>query len=206
MTWRKRLLDLTLSLVLAVFLLPILALLCLGLLFVEGRPVFYVAERMTTPTRAFGLVKLRTMRPDKTDHGVRAGVTGGNKMDRMSQIHRLLRRTRADEIPQLWNVIKGDMSLVGPRPPLRVYVESFPEIYDRVLLSRPGVTGLASLRFHAHEERMLAACQTAEETDAVYRRRCVPRKAQLDLMYQAKRNVCFDMMLIWETAKKPFSR
>jgi len=206
MTWRKRLLDLTLSLILAFFLLPILALLCLGLLLVEGRPVFYVAERMTTPTRAFGLVKLRTMRPDKTDHGVRAGVTGGNKMDRMSRIHRLLRRTRADEIPQLWNVIKGDMSLVGPRPPLRVYVESFPEIYDRVLLSRPGVTGLASLRFHAHEEQMLAACQTAEETDAVYRRRCVPRKAQLDLMYQAKRNVCFDVALIWETAKKPFSR
>ena len=137
MTWRKRLLDLTLSLILAFFLLPILALLCLGLLLVEGRPVFYVAERMATPSRAFGLVKLRTMRPDKTDHGVRAGVTGGNKMDRMSRIHRLLRRTRADEIPQLWNVIKGDMSLVGPRPPLRVYVESFPEIFSFVQNSRP---------------------------------------------------------------------
>lgn len=206
MTWRKRMLDLTLSLLLALVLWPVLLVLIVILLISEGRPIFYIAERMTTPTRAFGLIKLRTMRPDLADTGAGSGVTGGNKSRRMSQLHRILRRTRADEIPQLWNVIKGDMSLVGPRPPLRVYVEAFPALYAAVLRSRPGVTGLASLRFHTHEEVMLAQCKTPKQTDDVYRRRCVPRKARLDLIYQARRNVCFDIALIWETAKKPFRR
>jgi lipopolysaccharide/colanic/teichoic acid biosynthesis glycosyltransferase len=185
-----------------VLLLPLLVLLALLLLLTEGRPVFYIAERMTTPTRGFGLIKLRTMRP--APPGANAGVTGGDKSARMSRLHRILRRTRADEIPQLWNVIRGDMSLVGPRPPLRLYVEAFPDLYARVLRSRPGITGLASLRFHAAEERLLAACQTPEETDAVYRRRCVPRKAALDLIYQRRRSLCWDILLVLETAARPF--
>jgi lipopolysaccharide/colanic/teichoic acid biosynthesis glycosyltransferase len=202
MTPGKRAFDLAVALLLGVLLLPLLVLLALLLLLTEGRPVFYIAERMTTPTRGFGLIKLRTMRP--APPGANAGVTGGDKSARMSRLHRILRRTRADEIPQLWNVIRGDMSLVGPRPPLRLYVEAFPDLYARVLRSRPGITGLASLRFHAAEERLLAACQTPEETDAVYRRRCVPRKAALDLIYQRRRSLCWDILLVLETAARPF--
>jgi lipopolysaccharide/colanic/teichoic acid biosynthesis glycosyltransferase len=157
---------------------------------------------MRTPTEAFGLIKLRTMRP--APPGSREGVTGGDKAARMSRLQRFLRRTRADEIPQLWNVIRGDMSLVGPRPPLRLYVEAFPELYARVLKSRPGITGLASLRYHAVEERLLAACRTPEETDEVYRRRCVPRKAALDLIYQRERSLCWDILLVLQTAARPF--
>ena len=134
------------------------------------------------------------------------GVTGGHKSQQLSALHRLLRRSRADEIPQLWNVIRGDMSLVGPRPPLRVYVDDFPDLYAKVLRSRPGVTGLASLRFHVHEERLLSACTTAAQTDAVYRRRCVPRKARLDLIYVDHASVCYDLMLIAQTAAKLFRR
>jgi lipopolysaccharide/colanic/teichoic acid biosynthesis glycosyltransferase len=96
------------------------------------------------------------------------------------------------------------MSLVGPRPPLRLYVEAFPELYARVLKSRPGITGLASLRYHAVEERLLAACRTPEETDEVYRRRCVPRKAALDLIYQRERSLCWDILLVLQTAARPF--
>lgn len=192
------------SLLLLLLLWPVIIFLVIILRVAEGAPVFFVAERMKCPDVAFGLIKFRTMRPDADDRG--AGVTGGNKSARMSKLHRILRRTRADEIPQLWNVIRGDMSLVGPRPPLRVYVEAFPELYARVLRSRPGVTGLASLRYHAHEEWLLARCETAEQTDAVYKSQCVPRKAQLDLIYQRRRTICFDLCLIWETAKKPFRR
>jgi lipopolysaccharide/colanic/teichoic acid biosynthesis glycosyltransferase len=202
MTAGKRAFDLTVALLLGVLLSPLLAVLVVVLLVVEGRPVFYVAERMKTPTEGFGLIKLRTMRP--APPGANAGVTGGDKSARMSRLHRILRRTRADEIPQLWNVIRGDMSLVGPRPPLRLYVEAYPEIYGPVLKSRPGITGLASLRFHATEERLLAACATPEETDAVYRRRCVPRKAALDLIYQRRRTLCWDVALVLETAARPF--
>ncbi|PYE84808.1 sugar transferase [Pseudoroseicyclus aestuarii] len=201
MTASKRALDLGLSLLLAAVLAPLLLVLIALLWATEGRPIFYIAERMKTPQQPFALVKLRTMRPSPP--GTEAGVTGGDKSARMSRLHRLLRASRADEIPQLWNVIRGDMSLVGPRPPLRLYVEAFPETYARVLRSRPGVTGLASLRFHAHEERLLAACRSPEETDAVYRRRCVPRKATLDLIYASRRSLCFDLALIGETARRP---
>jgi lipopolysaccharide/colanic/teichoic acid biosynthesis glycosyltransferase len=98
------------------------------------------------------------------------------------------------------------MSLVGPRPPLRRYVVDYPYIYGAVLQSRPGITGLASLVFHAHEERLLAACDTPEQTDAVYRRRCVPAKARLDLIYARHRSLCWDLVLIGRTAVKPFRR
>ncbi|MFZ3581915.1 sugar transferase [Loktanella sp. DJP18] len=203
MTPSKRTLDLGLALLLAVLLAPVLAVLLAALALTEGRPFLYVSERMRSPTRAFGLIKLRTM-PVGADRV--GGVTGGDKQQRMSRMHRLLRRTRADEIPQLWNVIRGDMSLVGPRPPLRRYVEDYPDLYGAVLESRPGITGLASLVFHGHEERLLAACATPEETDAVYRRRCIPAKAQLDLIYARHRSLCWDLALIGQTALKPFRR
>ena len=115
---------------------------------------------------------------------------------------RFLRRARLDEIPQLWNVIRGDMSFVGPRPPLRLYVERFPEIYGKVLRSRPGITGLATLKFHAHEEWILKSCKTAEETDFAYSRRCVPQKARLDLIYQRHQSLCFDLSLLGGTVAR----
>lgn len=203
MTPAKRLLDITLALGLGLLLLPLLGGLLVVMALTEGRPLFYVSERMRSPTRAFGLIKLRTM-PVGADRV--GGVTGGDKQARMRPLHRLLRRSRADEIPQLWNVLVGDMSLVGPRPPLRRYVVDYPQIYGPVLQSRPGITGLASLTYHAHEERLLAACTTPEETDAVYRRRCVPAKARLDLIYARHRSLCWDLVLIGRTAARPFRR
>lgn len=196
MTVSKRLFDLTLALVLiAVLALPF-AVLLLVLLVIEGRPLFYVAERMRAPGQPFQLWKLRTMKVVASD----SGVSGGDKTDRVTRIGRILRRARLDEIPQLWNVVKGDMSFVGPRPPLRLYVERFPDLYAEVLKSRPGITGLASLHFHAHEERLLASCRDAAETDAVYSRRCVPRKAKMDLIYNKHQNTCLDLRLIADTA------
>lgn len=203
MTAGKRLLDLVLALLLGLLLLPVLIALLTALALSEGRPLFYVSERMRSPTRSFSLIKLRTMPTGADKIG---GVTGGDKQRRMSRLHRLMRRSRADEIPQLWNVIRGDMSMVGPRPPLRRYVEDYPDLYSAVLQSRPGITGLASLVFHAHEEHILATCTTPQETDAIYRRRCVPAKARLDLIYARHRSLCWDMELIGRTAVKPFRR
>lgn len=128
-----------------------------------------------------------------------SGVSGGDKSERITRTGKLLRRTRIDEFPQLWNVIKGDMSFVGPRPPLREYVETHPETYAQVLKSCPGITGLASIYFSAHEERLLAQCSTSEQTDEVYRRICVPRKARLDMIYQKRQTMCFDIALMFQT-------
>jgi lipopolysaccharide/colanic/teichoic acid biosynthesis glycosyltransferase len=202
MTPQKRLLDIVLALLLITLAIPVLLGLMIILAVTEGRPLFYVSERMQTPTKGFALIKLRTMRVGASD----GGVTGGNKSNAIPPIYRALRKSRLDELPQLWNVLVGQMSFVGPRPPLRVYVRDFPTLYAGVLRNRPGITGLASLRFHHHEEQLLAACVTPVQTDHVYRTRCVPRKAVLDLIYQRHQSICFDLALIWETARKPFRR
>lgn len=195
MTPSKRAFDLVFGLVLAVVLAPLAMAIALAILVMDGRPVLFLSERMKTPERAFPLIKFRTMTPADADQG----VSGGDKADRITRIGRVLRRTHLDELPQLWNVIRGDLSLVGPRPPLRGYVERFPALYARVLRSRPGLTGLATLRFHAHEARLLARSRSAAETDALYCRACVPRKARLDLIYQRHRTLCLDLMLLWQT-------
>ena len=194
----KRLLDILVAVVLMVLLAPVMLILAAVILILDGGPIFYVSERMKTPTQGFGLIKFRTMRPDSADQG----VSGGDKESRITRTGRFLRRSRLDELPQLWNILKGDMSFVGPRPPLRVYVQDYPQIYGLVLRSRPGLTGLATLAYHRHEQRLLAQCQTAAETDAVYRRACIPRKARLDLIYQSRRGLCFDLALMWRTVFK----
>ena len=125
---------------------------------------------------------------------------------RQTAVGKILRRFHLDELPQILNVIRGDISLVGPRPPLRIYVDAFPALYERVLRSRPGITGLASLRYHATEERLLAACRSPEETDAVYRRRCVPRKAALDMLYQRHASVGLDLWILAQTMRAVLRR
>lgn len=191
----KRLFDIVVAVLLAVPLTPVIILISICILVLDGRPVFYLSERMKAPKEGFVLVKFRTMRPDARDQG----VTGGDKTSRITPFGGFLRRTRLDEVPQLWNVLKGDMSFVGPRPPLRRYVEGFPEIYGPVLRSRPGLTGLATLHYHRHEQRLLNASTSAEETEAVYRRICIPRKARLDLLYQGHRTLCLDIWLMVRT-------
>lgn len=188
----RRIADILIVLLLAPLALPLLAVLMLLVRIVDGPPVFHVAERMQTPSRSFRLYKLRTMRPDT----VAGGVLGGDRAGQVTRLGRILRRSRLDELPQLWNILKGDMGFVGPRPPERLYVERCPELYARVLRRRPGLTGLATLVFHAREERLLAACRTPEETDAVYMRRCVPRKARLDLIWQENSTLCGDLALL----------
>lgn len=192
----KRALDLTLALVLAAGLALPFAALVLWLRLTQPGPVFHASERMMAPGRPFRLWKLRSMAPGAGD----GGVTGGHKAALVTPAGRFLRRSRLDEVPQLWNVIRGEMSMVGPRPPLRTYVERFPALYACILRSRPGITGLATQVFHRHEERILARCTTPEETDAAYVRRCVPRKARLDLIYQHRRRLGLDLWILWRTA------
>ena len=191
----QRIFDLALALLLLPLVLPAIAIVALVVRLRDGSPVLYGAERMRTPDQAFTLWKFRTMTPDGAD----SGVSGGDKAGRITATGRILRRTRLDELPQIWNILRGDIGFVGPRPPLRQYVERFPELYAAVLQSRPGITGLATLHFHAHEEWLLARCRSAEETDAVYSRRCVPRKAMLDLLYQRNQSLCLDLAILCRT-------
>lgn len=197
MTPGKRILDVGLALVLGLLLLPVIGLCACAVLLGGDGPVFYPARRAGEGGRPFTQWKLRTMVPGSdTDDG----VSGGSKRNRITPAGRWLRRYRLDELPQLWNVLAGEMSFVGPRPPLQRYVDRFPDLYAEVLQARPGLTGLATLRYHRREEALLARCATAEETDAVYAARCVPAKARLDRLYLRRRNTALDLWILWQTA------
>lgn len=202
MTPGKRLFDVTFALLLSAVLAPVLLGLLAVMLIRQGLPLFHVSERMKTATEPFALWKLRTMTVATAD----SGVSGGDKAARVTPLGRFLRRTRLDELPQLWNILRGDLSFVGPRPPLRRYVEMFPALYGQVLACRPGVTGLASLVIHGYEERLLAACTTPAATEAAYIRRSIPRKARLDLIYQSRRSLRLDLWIIVRTAAKVLGR
>jgi len=194
----KRMLDITLASLGVIVFWPLLAWFSLRIWWQGDGPIFYVSERMKTPEQSFGLQKFRTMtvQPDDT------GVTGPDKAHRITKLGAMMRKHRFDELPQLWNILKGDISIVGPRPPLRVYVERFPDIYTNVLKSRPGVTGLATLAFHQREARLLAECTSASETEDVYCRRCIPTKARLDLTYQKSANNFLDLWILWRTLRQ----
>lgn len=198
MTAYKRVFDIFLAVLILPFILVLGVGITIALLLTQGGPVFFAAERMQTPTRAFRLWKFRTMTVDRND----AGISGAHKSARVTPAGRFLRRTRLDELPQIWNILRGDISFVGPRPPLREMVDRFPDVYAAVLESRPGVTGLASLYYHRHEEWLLSRCTTAAQADAIYTRCCVPQKAHLDLMYARNQSVCFDVVLIWRTIRR----
>jgi lipopolysaccharide/colanic/teichoic acid biosynthesis glycosyltransferase len=191
----NRFVEIVLASLMAIVLVPVMIVLAIVVLLIDGRPVFFVQERMKSPTEPFKLVKFRTLTVAEDE----AGVLGGDKLTRITPMGRILRRTRMDELPQLWNILRGDIGFVGPRPPLRRYVERFPEIYGEVLQSRPGVTGLATLVYHKTEERLMAVCQTGEEAENVYERRCIPKKARLDLIYARHKNTCLDIRMMAAT-------
>ena len=130
------------------------------------------------------------------------GASGGYKQKRITRIGGILRRFRLDELPQLINIFRGDMRFVGPRPPLRRYVEMFPDIYGDVLRERPGVTGFATLLYYKTEESLLARCMSPEETETVYCDVCIPKKAYLDLNYATRRSVTTDILLMLATVFK----
>jgi lipopolysaccharide/colanic/teichoic acid biosynthesis glycosyltransferase len=193
----KRGRDVALALVAIAVLMPVLIGLALLVLGLQGRPVFYVSRRVGRGGRRFWLWKFRSMRPVAAD----CGLSGGHKQDRISTFGAWLRRTHLDETPQLWNILRGDMSFIGPRPALPEHVARFPDRYAPTLGVRPGLTGLASLRVHKYEARLLGACTTPRQSDQVYFRRCLPKKIRLDLYYQRHQSLAFDLWILWQTLR-----
>ena len=202
MIW-KRLLDIIFATLLLFPLSALIIIISIRAILKRDRPVFYISERMVNPSTPFSLIKFRTMsQPTKDDEN--DGVSGGAKTHRITRFGHFLRHYRIDEVPQIINIIAGSMSFVGPRPPLRVYTERFPVLYEQVLQNRPGITGLATIIFHQHEAQLLNGAMTKKEIEEIYVRRCIPRKARLDLIYQ--RNISFklDLYILYLTAAKFF--
>ena len=185
----------------AAFLLPLI-LPMLGILYVlvvalQGRPFLFSSERMRDAETSFRLYKIRTMRPDESG---RETVLGGPNRLRVTQVGRFLRRTRLDELPQIFNVLKGEMAFIGPRPPLRDHVLACPRRYRQIFAAtRPGITGLSTVMVHGREERLLSRCRSAEEAESVYRLYCLPLKLRLDMLYAKKCGFALDLLILWRT-------
>ncbi|WBU64235.1 sugar transferase [Paracoccus aerodenitrificans] len=191
----KRMMDVALAVfMIAVLVLPLIIVAGL-LLLTQGRPLIYSGKRMKAPGQPFFQYKFRTMVRVDED----GGATGAHKNWRITRLGGVLRRTRLDELPQLFNILMGDMSFVGPRPPLPEYVERFPSLYAAILTTPPGVTGLATLIYHRHEDRIMANCKTAEETDRAYYARCLPTKLRIELVYRRTASPVLDLWIMWKT-------
>ena len=188
----KRGLDLGLTAVGLVVLSPLL--LTVGLLVAgtSGRPVLFRQTRMGRGFRPFRIIKFRTMLLDAERLG---GPLSVGADPRITPAGRLLRRFKLDELPQLFNVLAGDMSLVGPRPEVPEYVERFRAEYEEILSVRPGLTDLASLKYR-DESALLAS---AADPRAEYVRVILPDKIRLGREYVRRASVLLDLSIIVRT-------
>jgi lipopolysaccharide/colanic/teichoic acid biosynthesis glycosyltransferase len=155
-------------------------------------PAIFRQERIGRRFRPFVLYKFRTMGIEATTHS--SPITVGNDA-RVTRVGRTLRRTKIDELPQLWNVLKGDMSFVGPRPELREFVELFRQEYAEILEARPGITDLASIKYHDEASLLAGAAHPEEE----YVRMILPDKIRLARESVRRSSIAFDLTVIAKT-------
>ncbi|MEO1549257.1 MAG: sugar transferase [Pseudomonadota bacterium] len=179
---------------LLIVLLPVMVALAMVLWCSGTRRVLYCDRRVGQHGRLFTIWKFRTMR-ETVNHQAQAGYDQA----RVTRLGRWLRRYRLDELPQLINVLRGDLNLVGMRPPLPCYVAEHPGLYADLLGAKPGLTGLASVRYHKVEDALMAAAPSVQAARSIHAARCLPIKARLDRFYLARRSLGLDLWILLQT-------
>jgi lipopolysaccharide/colanic/teichoic acid biosynthesis glycosyltransferase len=181
------------ALVIAVASGPLLAVLALVIRLDSPGPAFFLAERVGEGGRRFRLLKLRTMRDGAATAGPRLSL---HRDARVTRIGRLLRRYRIDELPQVWNVVRGEMLLVGPRPEDPRFVDLADPLHRRVFLAKPGITGITQLAYSSEAELLDAA-----DPERQYRETILPAKLALDARYLARRSATLDLWILAQTLR-----
>ena len=174
-----------------VFLSPLFLVVALLIKLTSWGPVFYKANRIGRSGEPFVLYKFRSMGVDTDMQG--PAITTKDD-DRITSLGRLLRRTKIDELPQLINVVKGEMSLVGPRPEDPKYLEYYTQEQLKVLSIRPGITSPASVTYR-HEEQMLHGA----DWEKLYIEEILPAKLFLELNYIERKSLGTDLWILWRT-------
>jgi lipopolysaccharide/colanic/teichoic acid biosynthesis glycosyltransferase len=191
----KRAFDVCLSLVGLIILAPIILLIAVIITLDSKGPILFIQPRVGLNNIDFNIYKFRTMFVASDKKGL---LTIGNSDARVTRMGYYLRRYKLDEIPQLWNVLIGDMSFVGPRPELRKYVNYYSK-NDMVLFTvKPGITGLASIKFRNEVELLKAS----KDPESYFINDIIPEKNELNKIYISKRNFWFDCKLIIITIYK----
>ncbi|MCC7500879.1 MAG: sugar transferase [Flavobacteriales bacterium] len=193
----KRTFDILFAFVALLMLLPLLLAFALAVSMSSRGGAFFRQVRVGRGGKEFRLLKFRSMRPGSEAQGQ---LTIGGRDPRITGVGFFLRKTTLDELPQLWNVLVGDMSIVGPRPEVPRYVALYsPE--QRVVLSvRPGITGMASMDY-VDENEMLAK---APDPERAYIEQVMPAKLALDIRYVRERSMALDLRIIAATVKLIF--
>ena len=173
-----------------VVLTPVLVLIAIAIKWDDGGPVFYLQTRIGRNFQPFRLVKFRSM----TVGADQSGLLTAPADQRVTRCGRWLRRSKLDELPQLWNVLQGEMQLVGPRPEVESYVEQFREEYSALLADPPGITDPASLAFRREEQLFAPAGMERQYVSEI-----LPRKLSLSLEYQRRRSFASDLGVLMKT-------
>lgn len=190
-----RLCDIVFSLFGLLFLSPLFLIVALWIVIDDPGPVFYRQQRVGKDGKDFGLLKFRSMRIGADQMSL---ITIGDRDPRVTRAGYYLRKLKIDELPQLWNVLVGDMSLVGPRPEVRRYVNLYTPEQRQVLSVRPGITDYASIEY-IDENRLLAA---SKDPDRTYIEQIMPAKIALNMRYINHRTIGEYMRIILLTITK----
>ena len=193
----KRSFDLIFSVIGLIVFLPLSLSLGLLILVTLGWPVFYSAKRTGTESSYFTMYKFRTM---KVSEGPTSHHSGDDD-PRISNVGRLVRKFKLDELPQLWNIAKGEMSFVGPRPESPDYTKLYTEEQHQILELRPGITDFASIEFSD-----LGSILTGDDPDKIYFEKVWDRKMELRMKYVRERSFLIDLKLIFLTLLVIFNR
>ena len=188
----KRLMDILASATLLVLLCPIMVGLALWIRWKDGAPVLFRQERIGRNGVPFDILKFRTMRLQQAGD---LAVTSGDGDERITSTGKRMRSRRMDEFPQLWNVLKGDMSFVGPRPEVPSYVDVQSETWKSVLSVRPGITGPDALAFRNEGELL----SQVPDADQHYRDTLLPQKLAIQVDYVANRTLASDLAILFLT-------
>lgn len=188
----KRMFDCMAAAIGLVLLSPVLLALSIFVKLSSPGPVFYRQERVGRNGKIFRIVKFRSMLEHADKRGPAITSAGDH---RITALGRLLRHLKLDEVPQLWNVLRGEMSLVGPRPEVPCYVESYSDLQRRVLAVRPGITDPGSIRYR-HEEQELGE---QADPNRYYREVVLPHKLNLNLEYLSHMSFSYDLSLLLRT-------
>lgn len=188
----KRAFDVVVSLIILVILSPLLLLLALAVKLDSKGPVFYRQVRVGRYGRDFKIYKFRTMVQNADQIG--PPLTMGRD-PRVTRVGRIIRKCRLDEFSQLLNVLGGSMSLVGPRPEVRRYVDAYTPEYMATLLIRPGVTAPSSIAFK-DEDKLL---NSGGDPEKIYLEKILPPKMELNLQYMKKISLCKDIKIMFQT-------
>lgn len=191
-TIMKRIFDFCFAVLGLCFVWPVFLGISIVIFLSDGRPIFFKQQRVGLKGKDFSLLKFRSM---SLLEGAESGRFDAGDSSRVTPFGMMIRKYKLDELPQLWNVVKGDMSFVGPRPEIRKWVDVYPERWECIFGVRPGITDPASIRFR-NEEELLAESSDPERE---YRKVILPQKLKLYEDYIASSSVIGDLAIILKT-------